>query len=359
MTAAVARYREIVAAGGWSSLAATVEFEPGKAQEMVPALRARLLSERYLGKDQAAGDIYDSVLASALRRFQRNHGLEERDAIDRRTLAALNTSATARLAQIESSLDRLIRGGFVNSILAKEPYIVLNIPARVVEFVENSQVAASRLAIVGRPSTRSPELSGVIRGVTLNPTWTVPYSIVRKEIAPALRRNPGYLERHRMRVERDGAAVDSTTVNLKSRANLVRQRPGPGNSLGLLRIDMPNRHSVYFHDTPRRKLFDSSNRYYSHGCARVQDVVGFAEVLLRQTDPALTKETLISEINSHDGGWQPGRTIKLKRPIRVFWVYETAWVTEDGSVAFRKDTYKRDKLPAPGRLMSDLGRAVR
>jgi L,D-transpeptidase YcbB len=351
LVAVIARYRDVVANGGWSTLVGLQEFELGKAHDKVSSLRARLAAEQYLTREQAAGATYDTVVAAALHRFQHNHGLAERDGIDRMTLAELNMPAGVRLAQLESTLARLQQLKLAGIDLAKEPYVLLNIPASEVQFVEDGRVVSSRRAIVGKPKTPSPELVGFIPSITLNPTWTVPSSIVRKEIAPMLRRNPGYLDRHGMRVERHGVATDRAYVNWRDQANIVVQRPGAQNSLGFLRINMRNysRAAVYLHDTPMRKLFDTANRYYSHGCARVQDVVGFAESLLRETDAALTKEALTAEIKQHDGGWQPGRTINLKRPIRVIWAYMTAWVGEDGNVAFRKDVYRRDKpaVPAP------------
>src|ERR1700685_1420660 len=348
LAAAVARYRDIVGNGGWGELIELQEFELGKTYDKVLPLRKRLATEQYLTREQAAGATYDAVVAVALHRFQRNHGLAEHDAIDRATLGALNVSAGTRLAQLESTLARLAQLKLAGIDLAKEPYVLLNIPAEEVQFVEDGRLVASRRAIVGKRKTPSPEVVGFIPSITLNPTWTVPYSIVRKEIVPMLRRNPGYLDRHGMRVEHHGVAIDPAAANWKEQDNIVVQRPGPQNSLGFLRIDMRtnSRAAVYLHDTPQRKLFDAANRYYSHGCARVQDVVGFAEGLLRQTDPALTKEALIAEIIQHDDGWQPGRTIKLKRPIRVIWAYMTAWIADDGSVEFRKDVYQRDKPAA-------------
>jgi L,D-transpeptidase YcbB len=346
MTVAIAHYRAIVAAGGWQRLSATAQFTLGRPNAIIPALRERLSAEQYLPRQTPANDNYDDSLAAALHHFQLNHGLAERDALDRVTLAELNVGADKRLLQLENSLARLLRLRVAHLDLAKEPYVLLNIPAAKVEFVENGQVVSSRLAIAGKPATRSPELIGFIRGVTLDPTWVVPYSIVRKEIAPRLHHDPEFLDRHQMRIEQRGAPVDPATADLRSRAYLVVQKPGRRNSLGLLRIDMPNSHAVYLHGTPQLRLFNSNTRFYSHGCARVQDVVGFAAILLRQTDPAVTKDALVAEIKTYNGGWDPGRTIMLKRPIRVIWAYMTAWVTDDGSVAFRRDIYQRDKAIA-------------
>jgi murein L,D-transpeptidase YcbB/YkuD len=335
-------YQAIVAAGGWSELPSGAKFEIGKANDLVVPLRRRLMAEGYLNKDSGQSSVFDRTLADALRLFQRRHGLPEADAIKKTTLAMLNVSAASRLNQIESSHARLLKPSFSALDMKKGPYVVLNIPALSVELVDNGKVVASHIAIVGKPTTPSPELVTRITSVSPNPTWTVPFSIAQREIAPRVRRDARYLDWQRMRVERDGAPVNPRTISWAKKNYELRQKPGQRNSLGLLRIDMHNKHSVYFHDTPARKLFDRANRYRSHGCARVRDVFGLAAAILGYTDRTWTRDALIKRIEAHDRGWQSGSKIQLKAPIPVAWIYLTAWVAEDGKVEFRNDGYKRD-----------------
>ena len=335
-------YQAIVAAGGWSELPSGAQFEIGKANDLVVPLRRRLMAEGYLNKDSGQSSVFDRTLSDALRLFQRRHGLPEADAIKKTTLAMLNVSAASRLNQIESSHARLLKPPFSALDMKKGPYVVLNIPALSVELVDNSKVVASHIAIVGKPTTPSPELVTRITSVSPNPTWTVPFSIAQREIAPRVRRDAQYLDWQRMRVERDGAPVNPTTISWAKKNYELRQKPGQRNSLGLLRIDMHNKHSVYFHDTPARNLFDRANRYRSHGCARVRDVFGLAAAILSYTDQTWTRDALIKRIEAHDRGWQSGPKIQLKAPIPVAWIYLTAWVAEDGKVEFRNDGYKRD-----------------
>jgi murein L,D-transpeptidase YcbB/YkuD len=342
-------YRTIVAAGGWAGLPAGTQFEIGKPNDLTEPLRRRLAGEGYLGKDAAQGGVFDRALSDALHSFQRRHGLPETDTIRKRTLDALNVPAEIRLIQIESSHARVTQPPFANFEMKKGPYVVLNIPALTVELVDNGKVVASHIAIVGKPTTPSPQLVARITGISPNPSWTVPYSIAQREFAPQVRKNPHYLEWQEMRVERNGVPVDATAINWSVRNYELRQKPGPRNSLGLLRIDMRNPHSVYFHDTPARKLFDHLNRYRSHGCARVRDVFGLAAAILHYTDPTWSRDAVMAKIQAHDGGWEPGRKIELQTPIPVAWVYLTAWVADDGKVEFRNDVYKRDAAVVAGR----------
>jgi murein L,D-transpeptidase YcbB/YkuD len=335
-------YRMIVAGGGWAALPARTQFEIGKPNDLAEPLRRRLAAEGYLSKDAAQGAVFDRALSDALHSFQRRHGLPETDAIRKRVFDALNVPAETRLTQIESSRARVMKPPFANFEMKKGPYVVLNIPALTVELVDNGKVVASHIAIAGKPTTPSPQLVTRITGVSPNPSWTVPYSIAQREFAPKVRKKPHYLEWQEMRVERNGVPVNATTVDWSVRNYELRQKPGPRNSLGQLRIDMRNPHSVYFHDTPARKLFDHLNRYRSHGCARVRDVFGLAAAILRYTDPALSRDAVMAKIQAHDGGWEPGRKIELRAPIPVAWVYLTAWVADDGKVEFRNDVYKRD-----------------
>jgi murein L,D-transpeptidase YcbB/YkuD len=339
-------YQSTVASGGWTVLTSRAQFELGKPHDLVEPLRRRLAAEAYLGKDAVQGNVFDRTLSDALRYFQRRHGLTQRDEIDRPTLAALNVSAELRLRQIEESRARAMMPLFAKLDLTNNPYVVLNIPAMMTELVDKGKVDSTYVTIVGKPKTPSPQLVARITSVSPTPAWTVPYSIAINEISSRARRNPLYLERQDMRVERNGVPVNPITLKWSVRNYELRQKPGPRNSLGLLRIDMRNPHSVYLHDTPNRSLFDRRNRYRSHGCARVRDVFSLAAALLRYSEPGWTRDALMKRIKDHDGGWEAGQKIPLKASVLVVWIYLTAWVAEDGKVEFRNDRYGRDRLAA-------------
>jgi L,D-transpeptidase YcbB len=178
-----------------------------------------------------------------------------------------------------------------------------------------------------------------ITAVNLNPTWTAPLSIVKNDIMPKVRANPRFLASSNMRVigaggeELPASAVDwsgKTGVNFS-----IRQDPGPTNALGVVRLDMPNSHSVYMHDTPKKELFRSDVRFHSSGCARTANVRDLAAWLLQ--DAGVSRRDI-------DAGVDEGetKTLRMVKPVAVAWVYLTAWGDGVGNVQFREDIYGLD-----------------
>ena len=165
-------------------------------------------------------------------------------------------------------------------------YVVVNIPAAVAEAVENGKVVRRHAAIVGKPDRPSPTLTTHLTAVNLNPTWTVPLGILKKDIRTKMRRDPGYIARMHMRVlDGSGREIDPSSVNWQSDGApnyTVRQDSGSFNALGALRFDMPNPHSVYLHDTNNRSLFSADYRFQSSGCARIENPRDLAVWLLQE-----------------------------------------------------------------------------
>jgi murein L,D-transpeptidase YcbB/YkuD len=199
-------------------------------------------------------------------------------------------------------------------------------------------------AIVGDPDHHSPEVQAKIVAVNINPTWTVPTSIIKNEIAPKMLKDPGYLARSKIRVLNNrGEEVDPRSIDWSSERAVnytLRQDSGAQNSLGSIRISMPNGHSVYMHDTPTRNLFANDYRFLSHGCVRVQGVVDFAAWLLDGSNgPQLSRQEIEAKIAS-------GQTeeVRLARAVPVVWVYMTGWASADGIVHFRDDVYHLDEV---------------
>jgi len=180
-----------------------------------------------------------------------------------------------------------------------------------------------------------------MRYVDLNPTWTVPPGIVG-EVMADIRRDPGYLERHAMKVlDAAGHVVDPGDVDFSRYTEstfpyVFRQDPGPTNPLGRIKLMFPNEHNVYLHDTPTPELFGREERLFSHGCIRVEDPLGLAELVLG--DPTKWNRATLRE--AIDSGAQ--RTIRLPRPVPVFVLYWTAAVDLQGRIHFSEDVYHRD-----------------
>ena len=257
-----------------------------------------------------------------------------------RTLAALNVPVGRRLRQLAASLDRLTLMDFQFG----QRYVVVNLPAAFAEAVEGDKVARRYVVVVGKPDRPSPTLTTHVAAVNLNPTWTVPLSILKKDIITKMRKDPGYVERMRMRVlDAQGHEINSRSIDWQSdRAPnfTIRQDSGAWNALGSVRIDMPNPHSVYMHDTSHKEHFSADYRFQSSGCTRVQDPRALAAWLLADT-PGWGRREI-------DAGIAKGeRTdIRLAHKVPVAWIYLTGWATRDSVVHFRDDVYGHDDKPA-------------
>jgi len=333
-------YKRIAEAGGWPSLPDGTVMKAGDKGPLVPLLRQRLVVEGDLPPEFASSTTFDTALASAVKRFQARHGLPESGAVRARTLEALNVSAATRHRQLTASAQRLASSTFSFG----DRYVVVNIPSAAVEAVEQGQVVRRYVAIVGKADRPSPSVETRVTAVNLNPTWTVPVSLIKKDIIPHVRKDPDYLQKMKIRIldakgqEVDPKAIDWSTQNAVNYT--LRQDPGAINSLGQIRIDMPNKHAVYMHDTPKKQLFAQDIRFHSSGCVRVADVGDFAEWLLRGTNGpsgSWTKSGIDAAIAS-----TARQDIRLDKPVPVAWVYLTGYATADGSVHFRNDVYGLD-----------------
>jgi murein L,D-transpeptidase YcbB/YkuD len=346
LAAALRLYSAIEARGGWPSVpAGVVKLMPGTASPDVGVLRQRLAVTGDLPPAAASGEAYDEAVVAALKRFQLRHGLTPTGTIGPQTLAALNVPADKRVRQLTASYERLAATTFSFG----QRYVVVNIPAAVAEAVAGGKVEHRYVAVVGKPDRPSPTVTTLITTVNLNPTWTVPLSIAKKDVVPKMAKDPTYLARMHMRLlDGAGGEIDPALVDWKADrvpAYTVRQDPGAWNSLGFLRIDMPNPHSVYMHDTPHRELFGSDYRFHSSGCARIGDVRALAAWVL-QDNPGWGRREI-------DAGIASGaRTdIRVAHAIPVAWIYLTGWAMHDGTVHFRNDIYNHD-APAKAFMVS-------
>ncbi|MBI1981016.1 MAG: L,D-transpeptidase family protein [Methylocystis sp.] len=331
------RYRQIVDAGGWPIVG--VSLRPGSKAAAVSTLRRRLAAE-----DDAIADAtkpkWDADLTAAVKRFQYRMGLKQTGVAAGATLRELDVPAETRLLQLDSTARRLTALEFAFG----PRYIVVNIPSTAVDAVEDDRVVRRYAAIVGDIEHHSPELQAKVVAVNINPTWTVPASIVKNEIAPKMLKDPTYLKRSHIRVlNAHGEEVDPRSINWASERAAqytLRQDSGTDNSLGSIRISMPNRYSVYMHDTPSRNLFANDYRFLSHGCVRVQGVVDLAAWLLDgESGPQTSKDEINAKIAS--GAREEAR---LTQHVPVAWVYMTGWASADGVVHFRDDVYHLDDV---------------
>jgi murein L,D-transpeptidase YcbB/YkuD len=353
------RYANIVDAGGWPVVPAALS--PGAKGAAVAALRRRLAVEGDLVGAEGTGMSWSAPLTAAVKRFQFRNGLRQTGIVAGATLRALNIPANVRFKQLASSANRLAGMNF--SFANK--YVVVNLPSTAVDAIEDGHVARRYVAIVGGPDHQSPQISARIVAVNLNPTWTVPESIIKNEIIPKMRKQPDYLSRMRIKILNNrGQEINPRSVDWNSEKAVnytLRQDSGAGNSLGLIRIAMPNPDAVYMHDTPSRNLFANDYRFLSHGCVRVEGVYDLAAWLLQGVSPggaapqasldpaapppppmstgAWTRDAIQKRI-----GEGAREDIKLAKPVPVIWVYMTGWASADGTVHFRDDVYNVDTV---------------
>ncbi|KMO43659.1 peptidoglycan-binding protein [Methylobacterium tarhaniae] len=340
---AAERYQALVEAGGWQPLPADLVVKPGERNPAIPLLRRHLVLTEDLGPGGPETDQLDPGLVAALKRFQARHNLPETGLLGRQTVAALNVPASVRQRQLAASANRLIGSSFPFG----DRYVVVNIPSAAVEAVDHGSVARRYVAVVGKPERASPSVETKITNINFNPTWTVPVSLIKKDIIPHMRKDPGYLAKMHIRMlDGQGQEVQPTAVDWSTEKAVnytLRQDPGFDNSLGQVRIDMPNRHAVYMHDTPSKSLFSRDVRFHSSGCVRVADVKALVGWLLDGTPGP----------NGPGSAWGPmeietgiatgeRRDIKLAKPIPVTFVYLTGYATPDGRVHFRDDVYGLD-----------------
>jgi murein L,D-transpeptidase YcbB/YkuD len=297
------------------------------------------VAEAAQGGDEARIDV---ALSAALTRFQIRHGLTPDGILGPQTYRALTVPLSQRVRQIELTLERL---RWLPPKLETAP-LVVNIPQfKLFAFYtpedREDQIRAMDV-IVGRanPMHRTPVLAADLQYVVFNPYWDVPRNILIRELLPQIRAVPGWLEKNDFEVVWAGKITRESTPEviqaLSSGQARLRQRPGPNNALGRIKFIFPNRYDVYLHDTPATALFAASRRDFSHGCIRVSDARALAEYVLRET-PGWTKEKIEAAFRD-----LKSTRVNLARPIRVFIIYATVMVAEDGTIYFFEDIYGHD-----------------
>lgn len=278
---------------------------------------------------------YAPQLVALVRDFQRAHNLSADGVIGRNTIAALTRgSSRDKVEKIRLAMERL---RWLPRRLG-DRYVFLNQPAFEVAYVRGDGDPLTMRAVVGKPSTQTFFFTAHVKTIVYNPYWNVPRSIVINEMLPHLWRDPSYLDRQGYEiintrgrqiasadVDWGGFAHDNVSVD-------VRQPPGRANALGRLKIEFPNAHAIYMHDTPVKSLFGQDARAFSHGCVRLQHPREMAAALLG-TDVAHIDARIARGDNSSEA--VPG-------DIPVYLAYFTAWPDSHGAVHFYDDVYGRD-----------------
>ncbi len=288
-----------------------------------------------------SSELLDDSLMLAIRKFQTRHGLDADGVLGKQTVRALNIPIWKRIQQLELNLAR----AQILPDISTGRHLLVNIPAYKLYLYDNQQLTYQTNVVVGKKKHKTPTISSELTKIILSPYWNVPRSITANEIIPALQRDPNYLAKNNMKLIGNishkpllvnPSAIDWTNVDPFNLNFRVRQEPGARNSLGNIKFIFPNNHHVYLHDTPSRHLFSLPRRAFCHGCIRLEDPFGLAEVLLSNGDIWSKYDLYYLAKNSKS------KTVPLEKPIPIHITYMTAWVDEQGIVNFRPDIYKRD-----------------
>ena len=346
----LARYRAAAASGGWGTIPAGAKLVPGARDQRVAALRERLrASGEYQGPSPADPKVYDKGLQEAVKAFQGSHGLPADAVVGSRTQAELNVPVTERIGQIRVNLERM---RWVYRDLP-EDYLLVDVVGFQVHLMRGSEVEWSTRAQVGRADRQTPSFRDQVEYLELNPTWTVPPTILKDDILPKARLNPGYVAKKGLKaIDRNGRSVPLSAVNwnLPARSfpyTLRQDGGGDKAALGKIKFMFPNRFSVYLHDTPSRRFFNQPVRMTSSGCVRVDKPFELAERVLGEPQ-RWSVESLQGLVSSGKT-----RTVRLKEPLAIILSYWTAEGLGGGQVQFRGDIYGRDAA-----LLAALGEPV-
>jgi murein L,D-transpeptidase YcbB/YkuD len=336
-------YQEIHEAGGWEAVPEGPVLKPGMTDSHIPQVRKRLAVTGELEDPVADSDYFDEELEAAVRRFQYKHRLEPDGVVGKNTYEALNLPVKKKIDQIRVNLERA-RWAFHK---LSPDYLAVNIAGFHAYHYEGTTADWSSKVQVGKPFRRTPVFKSKIKYIVFNPTWTVPPTILEKDILPKLKKNPGYLSEKKISViDRKGRTVDPNSVNWtqyhKNIPYTLRQEPGPQNALGRMKFIFPNKHFIYLHDTPNRSLFGRNDRAFSSGCIRVDKDIELAELLL-QNPAKWNRESIRKLLDTNQT-----QRVNLPKPKPVMLLYVTIWFDENDNFIFIKDVYERDPAVLEG-----------
>lgn len=327
--------RVVDAQGGWPQLATGPKLQLGQSDPQVVLLRKRLLLGGYLSESAASSELYDADLAEAVKQFQQEQYLNDDGVMGNTTRLALNVPVSARIDQLRVNLERArwwlprINGDFV----------MVDVAGYKVRFMRAGKSVWSSRVQVGTAARRTPIFKSDITNIVFNPPWTIPPTILRHDVLPKIRKNANYLKRNRIRIfNAQGQELAASQVDWNKPGSVVlRQDPGPASALGQVKINFPNPHSVYLHQTPHAELFAAGARPFSSGCIRVEYPFELAEILLN--DPLKWNRAAINRVLA--GG--KTTTVTLPTSVPILMLYWTVDIHPSGRIGYKPDIYSLDR----------------
>lgn len=310
------------------------------SSRILPLLYQRLSEEDSTLSPETTPDSLQ--VSAAIKKYQKRKDIKADGKISSSLIERLNNTDNQKFIRIAINLDRY-------KLLPPMPeqYIFVNIPSYYLRLIQSDTVVLKSRVVVGKPITRTPIITSAINNMITYPKWTIPESIIKKEILPGLKNDPGYTIRKGYSiVDEEGNEINPYTIKwAKYKEGIpykVVQGSGDDNALGVLKFNFPNKYSVYLHDTNQRYLFSNKKRALSHGCVRVQAWNELAKFILR--NDSLNSKNAIP-VDSLDT-WlatKQKKYIPVRRPIPVFIRYFTCDVNGEGKLAFYEDVYGEDE----------------
>lgn len=337
MEEAIRRYEAISGAGGWPEASNEwLGMGPGRQHDSVRELKRYLVATGDLPEDAHISNRVDDATDIAIRAFQIRHGLVVSGKIDEETIFAMSVPVHQRLAQLNINYARL--GGLAPQMPTTS--LVVNIPAALIEVTQGGSVYNRHIAVVGRIDRQTPLLSSRVHQINFNPYWTVPKSIIRRDLITYMNDDPEYLTNYNIRIfNGSGTELQPTDIDWSTEEAVqytFRQDPGAENSMGNVKINFHNPHAVYLHDTPTQSLFGQNSRFHSSGCVRVENVDALVAFIL-QTNEGWDPTAIEAVFNSGER-----LDVAVNDPVPIFMTYVSAWANSKGTVSFRNDIYEWD-----------------
>lgn len=346
MRSKLAAYQMLEQRGGWDFVPPGPVIKPGMDDSRVKAIRMRLAVTGEVVRNNTETTVYDSGLVESVKQFQKRHGLQQDGIIGKSTLDVMNVSVGFRIKQIIINMERY---RWLKRVGNDEQLVIVNIAGFEAAGGTVGSFKVTTPVIVGKIYHETPVFHNLIQYVEFNPYWNLPPSIARNETLAKLQRDSSYLKKNNMRIfkgwganapELDATAIDWSKVSKKQMDQYhLRQEPGPDNALGTLKIMFPNKHNVYLHDTPGHELFSRDVRAFSHGCIRMGRPAEMAAYVLGGEKKGWTVDRVHETVST-----RKNHVVKLEKPMPVYILYRTAYVTNSDELFFYDDIYGRDMI---------------
>ncbi|PBJ12234.1 L,D-transpeptidase family protein [Flavobacterium sp. ACN6] len=319
------KYKRIEKTHKWKPIVTETpykELRPDAVSNTIAQVRTRLYLMGDL-KHDSKSDFYDRELMDAVMKYKVRNGFKPNYILAEEHINEMNIPLSDKMETLSLNMERC--RAISAQIAASDEYVLVNVPSYELVYVKNGKVQLTSSVFVGAPLTKTTIFNSEIDRIVFSPYWTVPQSIVQNELKSKIASDPNYL----------------AEKNMEMVKGQVRQKPGPDNSLGLVKFMFPNPDDIYMHDTPSKTLFDFEKRTFSHGCINVKLAKELAVAML-QDYPEWTAAKIDKAM---DG--KAENSFKLSKKVPIYITYFTSLVNENGEIGFFQDVYEKDKEFTP------------